>query len=391
MIVATPVDTRPGPLAKWRTMARVAVRMMFHDRLKFVGTLAGVVFAVLLSNQQAATFLGLIDRNVMLPEHAGADLWILPASSETLQPGKLVSEAALMQARVTDGVEWAEPLLFGGATVSLPSGGSEPVQLIGTRAPAFRGGPWNVVAGDPAAIAHPGTVIFEDSERAKLGGLNIGSVREVNGRQVQVGAFTWGLTPFGPSYAFAEYDTAREILHTPRDEESYVLIGLRPGADAKKVQRELQARVREAKVVTRAELEASILRYVIFRTGIGVTFGTSTVFGLVVGFVIVALSMFSAVVDNVREFGTLKAIGATTWDLGRVLWIQAILYALVGSLLGLALVSQIASAARSPQLAMVLPSSLLVGTTVLMVVLCIVASTLSLVRVRAVEPAMVFR
>lgn len=157
------------------------------------------------------------------------------------------------------------------------------------------------------------------------------------------------------------------------------------------MQRELQARVREAKVVTRAELEASILRYVIFRTGIGVTFGTSTVFGLVVGFVIVALSMFSAVVDNVREFGTLKAIGATTWDLGRVLWIQAILYALVGSLLGLALVSQIASAARSPQLAMVLPSSLLLGTTVLMVVLCIVASTLSLVRVRAVEPAMVFR
>jgi hypothetical protein len=91
---------------------------------------AGVVFAVLLSNQQAAVFLGLVDRNVMLVDHAGADLWILPASTETLQPGRMVSDASLMQARVVDGVARAEPILFGGATVALPSGGSEPVQLI---------------------------------------------------------------------------------------------------------------------------------------------------------------------------------------------------------------------------------------------------------------------
>lgn len=391
MIVATPVRGRAGTLAKWRTMARVAVRMMFHDRLKFLGTLAGVVFAVLLSNQQASVFLGLVDRNVMFVDHAGADLWILPASTETLQPGKLISDASLMQARVADGVAWAEPLLFGGATVALPSGGSEPVQLIGTRAPAFRGGPWNVVAGDGHSIANPGTMVFEDSERTKLGGLNLGSVREVNGRQVQVGGFTWGLAPFGPSYAFAEYDTAREMLHTPRDQESFVLVGLAPGADARKVQRDLQARIPEAKVVTKADFESSIIGYVVLRTGIGVTFGTSTIFGLVVGFVIVALSMFSAVVDNVRELGTLKAIGATTWDLGRVLWIQAIVYALVGSIIGLALVSQMASAARSPQMAMQLPPLLLGGTALLMLLLCIVASSLSLIRVRAVEPAMVFR
>jgi putative ABC transport system permease protein len=391
VITATPVQGRPGFFAKWRTMARVAVRMMFHDRLKFLGTLAGVIFAVLLSNQQAAVFLGLVDRNVMFVEHAGADLWILPASTETLQPGKMVSDASLMQARVTDGVAWAEPLLFGGATVALPSGGSEPVQLVGTRAPAFRGGPWNVVAGDAQAIARPGTMIFEDSERAKLGGLNLGSVREVNGHQVQAGGFTWGLSPFGPSYAFAEYDTAREVLRTPRDQESFVLVGLAPGVDARAVQKDLQARLPEVKVMTKADFEKSIISYVILRTGIGVTFGTSTIFGLFVGFVIVSLSMFSAVVDNVREFGTLKAIGATTWDLGRVLWIQAILYALIGSLVGLALVSQLASAARSPQMAMQLPPVLLGGTAVMMVVLCIVASTLSLLRVRAVEPAMVFR
>ena len=107
--------------------------------------------------------------------------------------------------------------------------------------------------------------------------------------------------------------------------------------------------------------------------------------------VIVALSMFSAVVDNLREFGTLKAIGATTWDLAKLLLVQSVAYALLGTLIGLALVTRIAEGIRSPKLAVILPPELLVGTTVLMVLLCITASSLALLRIRNIEPAMVFR
>ena len=60
-----PIRTRPGALLRWRTLAGVGARMMLHDKLKLLGTLAGVVFAVLLSNQQAGTFLGLIYKNEM--------------------------------------------------------------------------------------------------------------------------------------------------------------------------------------------------------------------------------------------------------------------------------------------------------------------------------------
>ena len=37
---------------------------MFHDKLKMLGTLVGAVFAVVLSNQQAGTFMGLIYKNI---------------------------------------------------------------------------------------------------------------------------------------------------------------------------------------------------------------------------------------------------------------------------------------------------------------------------------------
>jgi len=122
-----------------------------------------------------------------------------------------------------------------------------------------------------------------------------------------------------------------------------------------------------------------------------VTFGTSTIFGLVIGFIIVALTTFSAVVDNIREFGTLKAIGATTWDLAKLLFAQSVAYALLGSLIGLTLITRIADAIRSPKFGIVISPTLAVGTTIMMLVLCILASSFALIRLRKLEPAMVFR
>jgi putative ABC transport system permease protein len=372
-------------------MASLAVRMMFHDKLKMAGTLVGVVFAVVLSNQQAGTFLGLMKKNTMFIDNAGADLWIVPASTPALQPGKPIGEDALHSALVTPGVAWAEPMLYGGATVSLPGGGSEQVTLVGTRLPMKKGGPWNLVAGSADALAHPDTMLFEDSERDKLGGLNLGSIREVNGHKIRVGGFTWGLVPFGASYAFAEYDLARRMLRGDVDQTSFVLVGLASGANPGEVRDALQARMPKVEVLTTAQFSRATIRHLLTRTPIGVTFGTSTLFALIVGFVIVALSMFSAVVDNVREFGTLKAIGATTWDLAKLLFLQSIVFALMGSTVGLAAVTQIAGAIRSPKLGVQLPPAMLLGTTLMMIFICIAASSLALLRLRKVEPAMVFR
>ena len=378
-------------MKRWRTMARVGLAMMFHDKLKMVGTLTGVVFAVVLSNQQAGTFLGLMQKNVMFIENSGADLWIVPPATEALQPGKLMSDTPLMQARVVGGVAWAEPLIYSAATMSLPKGGSQPVTIIGTAFPRRAGGPWNLVRGERTVLDAPDTMIFEDADREFFGNLNLGSVRELNGRRIVAGGFTWGLIPFGPSFAFADYDLARELLRVPRDQLHYVLIGLEPGADVAAVKSEILRRTPDTIIFTRSEFKAATIRYILTKTAIGITFGTSAMFGLLVGFVIVSLSMFSAVVDNVREFGTLKAIGATNGDLARLLFVQSVTYASMGSLIGLALVTRVAEGIRSAKLALQLPPELLIATALLMMVMCIFASSLALFRLRKVEPGMVFR
>jgi putative ABC transport system permease protein len=375
---------------KNRLMAMVGIRMMFHDRAKLVGTLLGVIFATVLVNQQLGVLMGLLFKNTMLVENAGADIWIVSPGLESVIGGNRISMYTLNQARVAEGVAWAEPMAYGTANVSLPNGGSEAVSLIGTRLTHYGAGPWNMVAGDVEALEMPDTVIFEDSQRQKLGGLNLGSVRELSGHRVVVGGFTWGLLPFAPSYAFTEFDTARNILRIPSDQTTFVLVGVAEGADVNAVRDELARRLPELRVITRDDFRSSIVSYLI-RAQLGISFGTSTAFAVIVGFVIVALSMFSAVVDNIREFGTLKAMGASNFDLAKLLFVQSIAYAVIGSIVGLFLVTRMAEGIRSANLVLVLPWWMYAGTFGFMTVLCIVASGLALLRVRNVEPGMVFR
>ncbi|GAB4196560.1 MAG: ABC transporter permease [Sandaracinaceae bacterium] len=389
-IARRPAAALKGSGGRFRLMALLGWRMMFHDRFKLIGTLLGVVFATVLVNQQLGVLFGLLQKNTMFIDNAAADVWICPPSTEQFQPGRRISIYNLQQARVVEGVAWAEPLLLGTATMQLPTGGGESVTLVGTRAPRFAGGPWNVVAGDPRSIAQADTVVFEDSQRRDLGGINLGSVRELGGHRVVAGAFTWGLGPFGPPYAFAEFDTAREILRIGPDEASFVLVGVREGVDPRDVAARLAALLPDTRVMTREEYASTIVT-ALLRDQLGISFATSTFFGVIVGFVIVALSMFSAVVDNVREFGTLKAMGARTLDLAKLLFVQAIGYATIGTAFGLFLVTRMAEGIRSPNLVLVLPWWMYAGTFGFMAVLCVVASSLALVRVRSVEPGMVFR
>jgi putative ABC transport system permease protein len=382
-------------MTAWRARLSVvldtALRMALHDRMKLAGALLGVVFATFLGAQQLGIFLGLVKKNTLLTDGVVTDVWIAPHDTRQATASVDIPERALYVARTTPGVEWADPLLLASASLVTEGGTANAVQLLGFEAARGHGGPWNVTAGDPAALLVSDTVFLDTIDRAKNGGFNLGSVREINGQQVQVVGLTSGLQPFGPTYAFADYDTALRLLLRPDRDPNFVLVGVAPGADPDEVVERLQAQLPELDVMTAATYHDRVVRYVLFETQIGVSFGTSTVFGLIVGFVIVGLTMFSGVVDNLREFGMLKAIGATNLDLALILFTQALLYGVAGSGLGLLLVGLLARGIRSPELALILPPWLVFGTPLVMLAVSLSSSVLALLRLRGLEPAMVFR
>jgi putative ABC transport system permease protein len=388
-------QARRGTLPRAAATASLGLRMMFHDKPKLVGTTLGVVFAVVLAAQQLGILFGLLQKNTMFVDNAGADVWICPPGTNQLQPGKLLAESVLVQARATPGVAVAAPLIYGTSGIQRPWGGSEPITLIGVERPGspsapMLGGPWNVIAGDPASLAMPDALFLEDARREKMGAVNLGSEREVNGYALTAWGFTWGLLPFGPPYAFTALDRARDILEVPAESQHFVLVKVADGESPEAVAGELATRLPETRVLTRPAFHAAIVKTLLSEQ-LGITFGTSTAFGLIIGFIIVALSMFSSVIDNLREFGTLKAIGATSGDLSRLLVVQSIAYGVLGSWIGLGLVGFAAEGIRSANLAMIVPLELVIATPVVMVTLCVLASFLALRRVRRLEPGMVFR
>jgi putative ABC transport system permease protein len=388
---ANSIETRASWVQRFTSMARLAASMMFFDRLKLAGTLFGVVFAVVLGNFQAGTFIALLNKNRMFVDNAEADVWLTPPGTRQFQAGTPLTDAELNRARSTVGVEWAEPLLLKTAQIKLPNGGAEPVSLVGTRGPRYAGGPWNIVQGERSNLALPDSVFFEDAEREKFGGLNLGSLRELSGRKVQAVGFTWGLLPFAPAFAFADDKLARQISLEREDRHAFVLVGVKAGESVDEVAERLQLAMPQVKVMTRSQFMHETLVYIITGTQIGVSFGLSTFMGLLVGLITVALSMFSSVIDNMRQFGTLKAIGATNFDLALLLFVQAVIYGLVGSVIGLGMVSTMTQGMRNPQLTPIVPIPALGITVVLMVGVCLVASILALLRLRKLEPAMVFR
>ena len=87
--------------------------------------------------------------------------------------------------------------------------------------------------------------------------------------------------------------------------------------------RGLQKTFPDQLVMSRAEIRRRTIIYILTESGIGQSIGMGVIMSLFCGFAIVSLTMFSAVVDHVREFGTLKAIGATNMDLAKLLLAQA--------------------------------------------------------------------
>lgn len=378
------------PLTRWLATIRLAIAMALHARAKFIGTLLGVVFAAMLANFQLGTMFGLLAKNTLFVDQVGADIWIVPPGATAAQPGQRMASSLVDVARVVPGVGRASPLVMAGTTIANPEGGSEAVTLVGFDLDTMLGGPFNLVAGDAQALRGPDTVILEDAQRERFGAVNLGSVREIGGRRVRVGGFTWGLLPFGPPFAFADLDLARSLAEVPVDQINFVLVELAPGADSAAVERELQRRIPTATVLSRDAFHDLIVSTLLSEQ-LGITFGVSTAFGLVIGFVIVLLSMYSSVIDNLREIGTLKAIGYTNLDLLRMLAVQAIVYAVLGSIIGIGLVAGAAEGIRSANLSLVIPPWLVLATVPIMITLCVFASILAFYRAARLEPGMVFR
>jgi putative ABC transport system permease protein len=159
---------------------------------------------------------------------------------------------------------------------------------------------------------------------------------------------------------------------------------------------ELARRITETtglKARTKEEFRWDCIRYYLANTGIPVNFGITITIALIIGLVVSGQTFYLFTVENLKQFGALKAIGVTNRRLIGMILLQALTAGFIGYAFGTGMAAAFFEI-FSHQIAtrgFILMWENVVGVGVLMFVVVIAASLLSIRRVLVLEPAAVFR
>jgi putative ABC transport system permease protein len=373
-------------------MPPLAQRNLFHDKVRLAVTLTGIVFAVVLIVVELGLFVGFTVTTSNLIDNSGADLWVTSKHVPYVEQGVPFSERKVYQVRAVPGVAKAEKLITRWVEWKRPDGRQESVQVVGLNVDESLGRPWNLVQGRVEDLKRPDAIIMDEIYRQKLGVDHAEQLFEINGKRARVVGFTQGIRAFTTSpYVFTTFKRAQEYANVADDQTTYILVKLAPGANAEQVRHEILDRVKDVDVVTNREFSRMTQFYWMFTTGAGVAVLLAALLGLVVGFVVVAQTIYATTMDHLREFGTLKAMGAPNSYVYKVIIKQAAISAVIGYLLGMIVSVFVVHASQKGGAAILMPTPMAIGMFFLTLFMCIGAALVSINKVTRLDPAVVFK
>ena len=375
-------------------MALLARRNLFHDRIRFAVTLTGIVFALVLIIIQFGLFLGFTTTTSNNIDHSGADIWIVFHGVGYFDTGRMFSERKFYEVLSVPGVRQAEKYIQNFAYWKKPDGGVENVQVIGFHPGSGLGEPWNVVEGSVLAVKLEDGVIVDELYKEKLGVSKIGDRVEIGDHRARVVGFTRGIRSFTTSpFVYTSFKNALNYTRPEarEDQLAYILVTVAPGVRSREVLESLRARLTDVDIYTREEFSRRTRFYWMFTTGAGLAVLTAALMGLVVGVAVVAQTIYAATMDHIREYGTLKAMGATNGYLYRVLIEQAAWSAVLGYAFAMFAAHFIVEASEKGGALILMPPAMKIAMLVLAVFMCIAAALVSINKVTRIDPAMVFR
>ncbi|MBI5884088.1 MAG: FtsX-like permease family protein [Elusimicrobia bacterium] len=409
MVLAGALKRTPGVASLSRVMgpvhagmAVVALRNLLHDKVRFLITLAGITVAIVLIFLQGGMYLGFMKSAAGMIDRTDADVWVVSRNSPNFDWSRPFPERYVSKVRSTPGVAEAKTLIFGWGFLRLPGGGTEQVEIIGYHPPAPGSAPANpsawgepsgFLAGDAWSVLGGDNVIIDESGSRKLGGLAVGQKTEIMGHSVRVTGMTRGIRSLTTApYIFASYDTAKKLVAYIGERNTvFVLARAEPGVAPSELKRRLAERLPNVDVLTKAEYSRRTMAYWTIQTGMGFGFLMMTFLAFVVGLAIVGQTVYAATMEHLREYATLKALGATDSEVRTILWTQAAASAMLGFVLGVIGVWWVAGGLERLGLPVSIPPWLYAGVFCIGFVLCLAASAISVRKALSLDPAMVFR
>jgi putative ABC transport system permease protein len=372
-------------------MVDIARKNLLHDRTRFLITVIGVTFSVTLVFSQFGIYLGFMENASIIIDNTQGDIWITSKNASNFDMPLHFNEIKVNKVRAIPGVAAADKLILGWTSLKRRDGGAENIELIGFNPETGVGGPWRMREGRLADVKIGKAIIVDESAFPKLGQLRVGDYVEINEQRVKVVGISEGVRGFTTApYVFTSFRGAQDIDPFNRDRTEFIVVRLAPGYRAQDVATRLRE-IRNVDVYTRDEYSQKTRLYWTWETGIGIGFGLTVLLAIVVGVVIVSQTIYSATIEHLREFGTLKAIGATNRDVYVIILKQALINAALGYVIGLVITLVVVRASSTTGLVLVVPPFLMIGVLLLTVLMCITASMISVRKALQVDPMVVFR
>ncbi len=369
----------------------VALKILIHDRSTTAGSILGVVAIIFLVGQQLSLLFGLITFMSVLVDHSGADIWILSKKTETAEASTTLPVRYIDRISGLPEVDWAEPVISGGGLFRNNHGQTSSVLVVGVRPPRLAGGPWEFIEGSSHVLLDFDGVTVDNLDLNLLGKPELQGIFEINGTRVRIKAISRGVRGFAGTIVFSNFEKARQISRVPSGRCSNILIKLKAGADPQAALAKLEKLLPLADVISTADLSRKARQYYLFNTGIGGSFGFSTMIGLLIGIVIISLTMYTSVLNRKKDFAVMRALGGRRSDILVIVFFQSMFIALVGIFLGFLFLSLLFNFIRDSNIPFYMFLWVPPVHAAVTFVICIIVSLISLRRAVKIEPASAFR
>ncbi|MBP7075233.1 MAG: FtsX-like permease family protein [Rhabdochlamydiaceae bacterium] len=378
-------------------MFRIAFKMLVGDRAKYLLLVSALSFSVLLMTHQSSVFFGLLRWSTATIRNIQAPLWVVDPLVE--QPGEFLPllQTDLPRVRSVEGVKWAVPLFFSIQQARLEDGAFKSIQLMGLDTTTLIGAPSKMLAGSLEDIWQEGAVIIDEVgvHHFSLGRdrpIAVGDRLDVNDHELRVvGICKVDPSFFGYPYVFTTYDTALQITPSKRKNLAFILAAPENESQIEKVAGDIQNQT-GLKAYTQEKFFWSTIHWVFKNTGIPFSFSITIIMGFLVGVAVSGQTFYSFILENLKYLGALKAMGASTSLLCRMLILQAFLVGFIGYGVGVGVSSIFGHlAVGKSSFPFFMPFEILLIPFTAVFLICTFSALLGINRVRKLDAAEVFR
>lgn len=377
-------------------MFRLAWKFIRFDKAKSVGIITAIVISIFLIGQQVGLLLflmGLMGNLVGNANVSKEDIWVIESQTVNANTLNKIDQRYVQQLRSIPGVAVTYAVVIGNAEARFLDGNTAGIQIIGSDGPQFIIGPNpnKIAEGVIDDLALPEAVSAEYYNAKSWGThLFLHKPIEINGKSATIKLITKQAQAFGGNYMYTSLSNARYYGNIDPSKVSLIAVRLLDANDKENVIQSINQLYPNLKAWDVKKLQQSTVKEILISSNMGMSFGTLVVFAMISGFFIIGLTLYSSALDRVKDYGTLKAIGANNKFVNRLLITQAFLYALIGFSIAFILLLGFAQGVKNSGLAINFSIgfiSFLLGITLL---ISIGGSLFAVRKISKLEPASVF-